>query len=261
MKQYWRVYKATLGNALAYLTAYRFDTFMKLALGLGWALTAVLTLNIFFLHTNSFNGWEKIDVIFLFFTFELAWETSQIVANNLHALEWSVRHGLFDITITKPMDSQFLTIFLRPDLTNVIFMLSYETPLFFLMLREGINLEWTHLPLYFLLLISATGLLIALYSIVATFCFWSPRLDNLVGLIFNLIEFGKYPLTIFPRTIRLIFQTLIPVAFIAFVPAGSLLKTVSWQDVIGSISVTLILILLSRVLWRKATKIYASASS
>ena len=65
---------------------------------------------------------------------------------------------------------------------------------------------------------------------VASFSFWWPDRIGLMAPLFNMITFGKYPVTIYNHLLQYILMWLIPFAFVAFFPATYFLDT---KDFLG----------------------------
>src|SRR3989338_9123773 len=249
--KYWKVFKQSIKNAVAYLFAYRSDFVLKLFLGAGWSLTWIALINIFFAHTTSFNGWNKNDVLLIIFSFQFL-EFVGIFANNLNALESDIRHGNFDFVVTKPIDSQFFVAFSKPDLTNLIFLISYQTPILFILIKNQLPIIPSAIPLYVLFVFCAALIWFSITTLCVAVNFWKQRLDNLQGTVWAIMEFGRYPMTLFPKNLQRIFFTIFPAAFMGFVPASVLLGRSSSTLIFPTLAVTISFLLLSRAVWKRA---------
>lgn len=261
MKKYLRVFRQACGNAISYLFAYRVDVILKIFVGLGWTLVSIGMAELFFLHTTALNGWTKSDVILLFFTWNLAFELGIALGRQIQNLDADIRLGRFDAVITKPIDAQFLAVFRGPDFTNLIYLLSRSAPYLWILARDGQALAWRYLPLYILLVIEANIIALTMRTMLMTINFWKERLDNLTELQNTVFQFGAYPISIFPKPLQIIFMTVLPLGFIATVPADVLRGNINWPLIALSVAVTILFLLAARLLWNKAIKNYTSASS
>lgn len=260
MSKYRNVFKQAIKNAVAYLFAYRSDFTLKLFLGAGWSITWIAFIDIFFAHTSSFNGWTRTDVFLIIFSFQFV-EFVGILGNNLNSLESDIRHGTFDFVVTKPIDSQFFVTFSKPDLTNLIFFISYQIPLLCILIKNQIPIIPSHIPLYLFLLLCATLTWLAITTLCVAINFWKQRLDNLQGTVWAVLEFGRYPVSIFPKNLRLLFYTFFPAAFMGFIPASYLLGRSPASVAIPAFFITVSFLTISRIVWKRAVKKYSSASS
>lgn len=261
MLRYLRVFKTFSANAASYLLAYRVDVIMKILLGLGWTAVNLLTVEVLFLHTTALNGWSKTDMIVLLLTFGFATEVSYSLGSYIKELETNIRHGVFDGIITKPIDSQFLSIFSRPDFSTLIYLFSRQAPYLYILWRDGIETSLASLLLYIFLILCASIIWLSLRTMLMTLNFWHQKLDNLTDLQITVTEFAKYPLGIFPRSMQLVMYTAMPIAFVAFVPAEALRGNINAETIALTVAMTVVFVAGSRLLWKQALKNYTSASS
>lgn len=258
--KYFRVFKQFLQNSLSYLTAYRSDFVLKLFLGAGWSLTWIAMIEIFFSHTNSFNGWSKDDVLLIIFSFQFL-EFNNVFAKNLENMESEILHGNFDFVVTKPIDSQFLCTCAKPELSNIIFFFSYQIPILILLIQNKTEILWSNIPLYIALLLSANIIWLSIRTLCAAANFWKQKVNNLMYMSWAIMEFGRYPMTLFPKKLQMLFYSFIPAAFMGFVPASVLLGRSSPTFIFLSFVVAVLFFVTSRVVWNAAIKKYSSASS
>lgn len=258
--KYFRVFRQFIRNSVSYLTAYRSDFVLKLFLGAGWSLTWIAMIEIFFSHTNSFNGWSKNDVLLIIFSFQFL-EFNSVFAKNIESVESQVLHGNFDFVVTKPIDSQFLCTCDKPELSNIIFFFSYQIPILILLIQNKTEIVWANLPLYLLLLLSANIIWLSIRTLCAATNFWKQKVNNLIGMSWAIMEFGRYPMTLFPKKLQILFYSFVPAAFIGFVPASVLLGRTSWIFVFFSFVTALLFFVTARLVWNAAIKKYSSASS
>ncbi len=253
--------KTAVSNSFSYLFAYRVDVIMKILLGLGWTAVNLLIIEVLFLHTTALNGWSKIDMVVLFLTFGFATEIGFFLGSNIKELETAVRRGSFDGIITKPIDSQFLSVFGRPDFSTIIYLSSRQAPYLYILWRDGIETSLASLLLYIFLILCGNIIWLSVRVMLMTLNFWHQKLDNLADLQNTIDQFAQYPIGIFPRSMQLIMYTAMPLAFVAFVPAEALRGNISAEMIMLTVAMTIIFVTASRLLWKKALKNYTSASS
>jgi len=261
MNQYLKVLKAATNNAISYLLAYRVDALMKLLLGLGWTAVNLITAEVLFLHTSAINGWSKPDLLALFMTFGFATEFGLLAGGYIKELETNIRKGTFDGIITKPIDSQFISVFGRPDFSALMYLTTRQIPYIYVLWSDGIETSVSSFFLYLFLLLLANIIWLAVRVLLMTINFWHQKLDNLAELQLTITEFAKYPVGIFPWPIQLVMYTAIPLAFTAFVPAEALRGNFGIGTALFTLLITIIFVLAARLLWNKALRNYTSASS
>lgn len=256
-----RVLRAIMGNSLSYMFAYRADVVMRILVGVGWSFVSIAILELLFLHTGDFNGWSKGEMILILISLEIGINVGNIIGNYIESLESNIRLGFFDVVITKPIDSQFLSLFGRPDFTGFLYVPATLVPYMIALSSYDVTIQWKMLPLYILLLVNANIMWLSLKTILMTINFWKQKLENLKDIMNTLWEFGRFPPSIFPKPIRIIIHTIFPLAFMGTVPAEVLKGEPSWFLVGGSFVVAGFFLAGSRLFWKKAIQNYSSASS
>jgi len=231
-------------------------------MGLLWSTTSLVIVELIFYHTPSLDGWSQSDILLLYITLNLAFVVQDVLTNSIFELSSHIAEGRFDFIIIKPIDSQFFAMFNRPDPGALLFFFTYNIPLIYgLYLHSDSPIHWLYFPLYILLILASNILWMLMRTIIMTLNFWWQRLDNIGQILNSMQEIGRYPISIYPRPLKIIFYTIFPIAFSGVVPAEVLRGNISWVSLIGMFIVLCILSLFSRFLWKKAIRNYTSASS
>lgn len=261
MYHYAKVYLQLLFNSFSYMAAYRGDMIATLFSGLLWSCHTLLVISVVFLRTDSINGWTAGDIVAALLVASFVGNIRAIINDNVGYLEPNIRKGFFDFYLTKPVDSQFLAMLGKPHGMFILNFAGYAIPLYFFLRLHPLSISWTSVPLFLPLFVFAVIIWISFDSLLATVNFWIQHVENLMYVFSQATTFGQYPQTIYPRPLQIIFMTILPVAFLAAVPAQALLGHVSWKWVIASGAVMVASVVASRVVWLLAIKNYSSASS
>ena len=217
-------------------------------------------LAVMFSHTTAISGWTRPELYVVLLAWNIGW-MSDALGRSIQYLEEHIRRGTLDPHLVKPVDAQFVMLFGNPEIAGILFVIGYALPLVYLLWREPTPIMWSHLPIFLFLILLANIMWLAIKTIAMTFNFWRQRLDNLNMLVTMMADVGKYPPAILPKPLQYIIYSILPFAFLAIVPAQTLLGAISWRAVIGACVITIILVIISRVLWNVAIKNYSSASS
>jgi len=251
----------TFKNSISEFFAYRVDVFMRLFMGILWSIIALAVIELIFYHTPSLNGWSQSDITLLYITINLAFIMQDVLTSSIYELNSHIVNGFFDFIITKPLDSQFFCMFNKPDPGTLIFFFSYNIPLSYSLFSHPSSIHWEYLPLYVILVLAANILWMLMRTVLLTLNFWWQKLDNINQILNSLQDIGRYPTSIFPKSIQIVLYTIFPIAFSSVVPVEVLRGNISWLKIIGLVIVLIIFATISRLLWKKAIKNYSSASS
>jgi len=112
------------------------------------------------------------------------------------------------------------------------------------------------------MVLSGGFIFIALNLMTAVSGFWLMDSVPVTRVIFEMHEFAKYPLTIYPRFIGILLTALIPYGFASFYPATHLLgrsvpPTLAW----GAPMVATVLMIIALAVWRFGLRHYSSTGT
>jgi ABC-2 type transport system permease protein len=96
---------------------------------------------------------------------------------------------------------------------------------------------------------------------LSTVSFFTIAQADVANLTNQIKELAQYPISIYPKVIRIIFTFLCPVAFIAFIPSLIVFRMVSVWVIIAIPLVSLIFFLLSIRIWMIGVKHYGGTGT
>jgi len=224
----------------------------------------VILINVVFLFSENLSGWSRSETMIVLsaymFVEGLSWATHAFVAG----LKMSIRAGNFDIVLIKPIDAQFTASFSRADPED--WMRLVTAAMVFAMAARDLSFTWGHLLVnlffYLLLLLLAYVIIYSISLFVATLSIWFTEVRALFTITDSVIRMSRYPTDIyFPAAVRIIFSTILPIAFISTIPAKIFLFGPRLDLIAYSFIITIIFFVTSRKFFHYALKHYSSASS
>jgi ABC-2 type transport system permease protein len=114
-----------------------------------------------------------------------------------------------------------------------------------------------------LLLVGVCGLasLYALGVLVLAVSFRALQLENLTYMMEALLDFARWPISVFRGPLKALFTFVIPFAIMTSYPAQALVGGLRWSEVGGAMITALVLVGLARAAWNRGLRGYGSASS
>jgi ABC-2 type transport system permease protein len=103
---------------------------------------------------------------------------------------------------------------------------------------------------------------VALYSLwilTVSAAFYVVRIDNLSQLFNAIFDAARWPVSVFPRVVRLLFTFVIPLALMTTYPARALLGTLPWATLAGALGGGIIAFTVARIVWKASIARYTSA--
>ncbi len=96
---------------------------------------------------------------------------------------------------------------------------------------------------------------------LATLSFWLVRVDNILVIFQSLYEAGRWPIGIYPRWLRATLTFVVPIAFAITVPAQALIGTLSVEALLGSVVLSVLMLVCARMFWLQGIRNYSGASA
>ncbi|MFJ5309815.1 ABC transporter permease [Streptomyces sp. NPDC088350] len=202
---------------------YRVEFLMTIAIGAVWQVAVIVFATVLLTQFSGMGGWTAADVLLIVAMRMLAHGLFVLFFGRLPALAHRVQEGLIDACLVRPMPV-YRQVQLHWFPTHAIGDLAVATSLFSWAIVRS-SLEWTPGRIAFLVAGVLGGMLVeaALFTALSSAAlhypatsYWSSWLEELMG------TFGSYPLNILPKAVSAALTYVLPLAFIAYFPAGVL---------------------------------------
>lgn len=251
-------YQYSFQSELEYRTKFFANVFMSMFS----LLSALLSVAVFFSHTDKIGDWtwpEVLMVVALYTLFSGIMEA--ILRPNVGAVLDQIRDGTFDFILLKPVNVQFiasLRTIIFWHLTDVVIGLGL---IVYALAQMHIVPTLGQLATFLVMLLSATAIVYSIWLMMVSLAFWFVRLDNFTELFYAFYQAGRYPVTIYRGVVRALLTFIVPIAFVTTFPASALLGRLDPTTAPISIGLAVILFVLASRFWRYALRYYSSASS
>ena len=206
-------------------------------------------------------GYTLDQVIFFFLVFNLVDISAQFLFRGVYWLRSKLISGRFDYTLLRPVNPLFNVLFSHPDPLDLITLFFLIGFMVVFVLKRGLVANLSSVFLFFLLLVNAFILALALHIIVCAFGIITLEVDNAIWILRDLSRMGRVPVDIYAPPLRRILTFLTPVAIMITFPAKALMGILSWQGVVFSFVISSLFLGGAFWFWRFALTRYTSASS
>jgi ABC-2 type transport system permease protein len=183
------------------------------------------------------------------------------ISPSLQDLVEKIRSGAFDYVLLKPVDAQAMISASRYEPWRVFDLLAAVAIVAYALAQRGEPPAAADLALGVVLFGAGVLATYALWMVCAAASFWVVRLDNLMFLLGSIFDVARWPVQVFHGAWRFVFTFVIPVAVMTTFPAMALLGRLGARTALATAGGALLLLALSRVIWRTAIRSYTSASS
>ncbi len=251
-------YRYSIVSELEYRVEFLSNVFMNVF----WLAWAIVSVAIFFEHTDKIGDWTWPEVLMVVALFTLfSGVMGALLRPNVGAVLDQIRDGTFDFVLTKPVNPQFIASLRNLvvwRLTDVVIGLAL---IVYALAQLHIVPSIVQIVLFVLMLLSGAAIVYSLWLSMVSLAFWFVRLDNFTELFNGFYEAGRYPVSIYRGAVRVLLTFIVPIAFVTTFPASALLGRLDRSTAITGFALAIGLFILSNRFWTFALKHYASASS
>ncbi len=250
-----RLFKANLMREMEYRANF-LSSFVMVNLWLG--------LNIVFFKSaygmvDQIGSWTEDQALFFVATFKVVDNVFFLLFfRGLLRLQDAIRSGEYDQTLVKPMAPLFLTCFATFDIPRIV-NIGASLALF---VYTGKNITTDASPaLFFLMMVCGVVVYASMFLALNTMALHFINTNNLIGIFFDVLEFGRLPSTITSGMLRNVFLFAFPVLFVAGVPCEYVFGDAGVRLVVWAVAVAAGAAGVSITFFKLSLRSYTSASS
>jgi ABC-2 type transport system permease protein len=208
---------------MAGASAYRLNFVLSMLMALIWNALFPLVTILIYSAGESFPGWDFHEVLLIQSVFMLSNGLAHLFFSGVL---WStmnhVREGSFETVLLKPVSPMFYLIATNFDPECFGMVVGGGVMFGFALYHVGIASAVALLQ-FLLLFASGFAVLAAINMIMAAISFKWVENSRVTEIFDSIMDFGKFPASVFPGAIRTVTAFVIPVSMIAFFPASVLL--------------------------------------
>ena len=235
---------------------------MIIVFGVLFVLAEYLAIEVYYDFGSTIGGWSQGEFFILFGSFNcMIYLYSFFFEIGHDDFAYKVKYGELDYDLIRPIDSMFLCSFSRFDFPSLFNLILPSIFVYKGMTQEQISLDPISGVGFILAIFLGTFIIYLLNHLLTTLFFWLTDFSNFFQFLNSIVKLGSKPLNIYPWILQIIFGFCIPIILAGNLPSEILLEKLTYQKVgILMIGAT-ILYAITRIMWKKGLKRYASASS
>jgi ABC-2 type transport system permease protein len=261
VSRYWKIYRTFFVTSLRRELEFRANFIAKIFQNLMWIGFFTAILLVVYSNTNSVAGWNRGEGFILAATVFLMNAISSAFFFSLMEIPSHVRMGTLDFVVTKPVDSQFWVSTRRFNFdqigTLMAGLIMVGVGVYFAKISPSM-LQWLS---YSVLVAAALAIFYSFNLALMTTGIWLVRVDNLWVLGESVMQIARFPLDIYSTGLQRFLTLIVPLGFLATVPARQLVEGFNLSLAVMGIVWGFAALWISRFFWRFALTHYGSASS
>ncbi|MFP3884629.1 ABC-2 family transporter protein [Priestia filamentosa] len=259
---YFSIFFQYIGQYMKTKLQYRSDLFVGILSDLLFQAVNLVFILVVFGHTQLLHGWSRDEIIFIYGFFLVPFAIFSTFFNIWDFNERYIVKGEMDRILTRPIHSLFQVILERIELESLFGAVTGLAVMIYAGSLLDLPFHWYD-PFIFLLFVIGGALVYGgIFISLATIGFWSDARTSIMPTMYNIGNYGRYPVDIYNNVIRYILTWILPFAFVGVYPAAYFLKREEWYwysfltPVVG-----LAFFILSIALWNTGVKRYRGAGN
>jgi len=255
-----KVYAKAISFSVAQATIFRTAFFLFYLWLFVDTLIKVLFFSAIYTQVNSIGGWNFTDVFLLVVVNGILWDMVWcLFLSGFEKFIEDFSKGNFDFILLKPMNPLlYITItgFHARSFSGARLPLLLYAILF-------LPISWPFLNIIAAIIVFLAGIVVyhALFAIVASLAFWIIDSEPILDFSFSITEGSRFPVTIFPKALQIIFTFIIPIFLVANYPVMILQQMTSPSFALTAILIAIGSEVIAFLVWKFSIKHYSSASS
>jgi ABC-2 type transport system permease protein len=262
-----RVWRALVGASVRAQLQYRSSLVIEAVAGFGITFLDFIAVLVLFRHFPRLDGWSVEQVAFLYGLAGTGFAFADLVLGHIEDVNQLVRTGRFDALLLRPAGT--LTQVVGSDFAIRRVGKIAQALIILIWAATRVHVHWQlgTVALCIASVVSAAGIFAAIWiagSCVQFFVLGAGEISN--GMTYGGNFLSQYPVSIYGPWLRRLLAYVVPIAFVAYLPASTILRTndsLQLPRMLGYLSpvVAVVSLVLARLVWQFSVRHYRSTGS
>ncbi len=259
---YIRIYKLLSGQYLKIKMQYKADTFIST---FAMALVGISGIFIYYIIFNSINDLANLsyyEVMLMYSLYLIITSPANILLSNMWNLKNHLLEGTFVKYLLRPVNTLFYFVFETFDIRGIVNMIIGIICFVYSALQLQLTLNAASVIFLLIMIISGSVITGNLTILGATTGFWIMNSHFVNMFVSKLLDFTKYPLSIYTIALRIFFTFILPIGYVAFYPADFIFNGGEFNIVyVISPALAVLFTVIMLKLWNFGIKRYSGTGS
>ncbi|KUP08533.1 ABC transporter permease [Bacillus coahuilensis p1.1.43] len=241
---------------------YRTDLIVEFLSDLLFQAVNLIFILVVFGHTTSLSGWSREEIIFIYGFFLVPFAVFTSFFNIWDFNERYIVKGEMDRILTRPIHSLLQIVLERMELESLFGAITGIIIMIYAGSELEISFSWYDPFIFLLFVIGGSFVYAGLFVSIASISFWSDARTTIMPMMYNIGNYGRYPVDIYNGIIRFVLTWILPFAFVGVYPSAYFLGKSEWYvysfltPIIG-----IVFFCFSIFLWNEGVKRYRGAGN
>lgn len=261
-KKYLKLYMIQIKLNIKVFKQYKIDTIIGIVSNLFTQAITLVFINVLFYNFREVQGWTLHQILFSYSLLLISKAISHIFFDNLWLIGREyIRRGLLDVFITRPANLLFQILSNKIQFDGLGELIIGVA--LFLIAKNNIGIDFimTDYLLLILVIILGTAIIVLINMITSISSFWIIHSNNVMWVVYTLLDIVVYPIIIYPVFAKVIVSTIVPYAFVNYYPSQIFLSEADPKLLLINLAIITILIVIYKLLWKVGYSKYSSSGT
>ena len=207
---------------------YRVDTVIEILSDLLNQAVNLIFILVVFGHTSFLSGWNREEIIFIYGFFLVPFALFSSFFNIWDFNERYIVKGEMDRILTRPVHSLFQIIMERMELESLFGAITGLVIMGYAGSSLGLTIAWYDVLIFLVMVLGGMLIYAGIFISIATIGFWSDSRTDIMPMMYNISNYGRYPVNIYHKVIQFVLTWILPFAFVGVYPASYFLNREEW---------------------------------
>lgn len=258
-----RLYRIFVVQYFKTLLQSRMDFFVGLSGFLISQAAGLAFLYLVFEQIPSMNEWTLEQMLFIYGFAQIPRGIDHLLTDNLWMVGWQmVVKGTFDKYILRPMNLFFQIVCEKVQFDALGELLIGGVLVGRAVVNGTVSVTALKVVLFVVSAIAGAVIYTSVKLFFAALAFWVKETSPLMTTAYEVADFAKYPVEIYSKPIRAVLMTVLPFAFVAYIPSTFFLVDANiWKTIGAECAIAAILWLIAYTFFKKGIDVYESAGN
>ncbi|OYD07032.1 ABC transporter permease [Paludifilum halophilum] len=207
---------------------YRSDFLVQLATDFLFQAVNLVFILVVFSHTRQLSGWSQEEVIFIYGYFLVPYAIFSAFFNLWDFNERYIIRGELDRVLTRPAHSLLQVIMETMTPESLIGVVTGFLVMGWAAWEMDLAVAWYDPLLFLVFVLGGAAVYGGIYIALTSISLFSDSKTDIQPIMYNVSNYGRYPVNIYHKAIQLVLTWVMPFAFVGFYPASFLLDDQRW---------------------------------
>ena len=216
-----------------------------------------------FKQIPSMNEWTLEQMLFIYGFAQIPRGIDHLLTDNLWIVGWQmVIKGTFDKYMLRPMNIFFQIVCEKVQFDAVGELLIGGFFVGRAVMHGVVQVTPIKAVLFVISIIAGSIIYTSVKLVLASIAFWVKDSSPIMTTAYDVADFAKYPIEIYAKPIQIVLMTILPFAFVAYIPSTFFLIHANvWKTIAAECGIAVVFWMFAYALFKRGLSIYESAGN